>query len=90
MATPAMRVVEEEAARAGVRSTDILGKSRLAGLVEVRRATICRLYLEKHMNTLAIATLFSCRATSVRHHLRAAGVRGCRSRLEIDLSEDSK
>lgn len=82
--TPAMRVVEEEVSRTGIRPAEILGKSRRAEVVEVRRLVIRRLYLEKHMNTPAIAQLFNCLATSVRHHLREAGIRGCRSRLEID------
>lgn len=82
--TPAMRVVEEEATRSGIRSSDILGKSRQAEVVDVRRRVMRRLYLEKRMNTPAIAQLFGCMATSVRHHLRAGGVKGCRSRLEIE------
>lgn len=82
--TPAMRVVEEEASRSGIRSAEILGKSRRAEVVEVRRHVMRRLYLEKHMNTPAIAQLFDCLATSVRHHLRAVGVKGCRSRMEVN------
>ena len=81
--TPAMRVVEEEATRSGIRSADILGKSRRAEVVEVRRLVIRRLYLEKHMNTPAIAQLFNCLATSVRHHLRVSGICGCRSKMEL-------
>lgn len=81
--TPAMRVVEELAAEVGISSKDILGKSRLGHIVLARREAMRRLYLLKRMNTPAIALLFDTQATSVRHHLRAAGIKGCRSRMEL-------
>lgn len=80
--TPAMRVVEEVAATTGVPSREILGKSRMAHIVKARREAIRRLYLDRRMNTPALSALFGMPPNNVRHHLRAVGIFGCRSRME--------
>ena len=78
--TPAMRVVEEVADELGVPAREILGRSRIARTVTARREAMRRLYIDKRMNTPAIAQVFGVRHTSVRHHLRTVGIVGCRSK----------
>lgn len=75
-----LRVVDAVSQELDVSARDILSKSRLAHIVEARRESMRRMYVDCRRNTPEIADVFGVRPTSVRHHLRAVGITGWRKR----------
>jgi len=70
----ALRVIDAVAEETRIPAREILGKSRLRPIVMARRKAMRKLYVEHGRKTPELAELFDCLATSVRHHLIAAGV----------------
>lgn len=69
------RVVASVSLEYRVGQSEILGKSRLKGIVDARREALRRLYAVHGRRTPELAKAFGMKHTSVRHHLLVAGVR---------------